>query len=256
MYVLLLQVGCTNMKASIFAAGGYFSSSLVIDTYKDDRNKLERELERAIGKGTFKRTSLTNEDRRMMMYQFERYTIVRHPLERIVSAYRSKFIRPLLWHPPPTVAYFENMKHTALQSCEPQLYQKWKKEKVANVNVTFSCFINWLVKYGKDDHFMTLVDNCQPCRMHYHFYGNFKSFVNDGKQILSRFTNDLSSFSSDSYHPKGKETRDLLPAYYSQLSPSLKETLLQHIKLDLEFYHTLYPKEKQMTKDLLGLDVS
>ena len=75
------------MKSSIFVAGGYFSSSLVADTYHDDRNRLKEEIEKAIWKGTFRNNSLTDEIRQMMMYQFKRYTVVRHPLERHVSAF-------------------------------------------------------------------------------------------------------------------------------------------------------------------------
>ena len=254
MFVLLLQVGCTNMKSNIFVAGGYLSSSLVIDTYRHDRDTLENQLKLAIKNGTFLNVSLTDEKRRMMMYEFERYTMVRHPLERLVSAFRNKFKNPVLRDPKPK--HFEYMKQTALRKCEPQLYEKWKKKEVVNVIVNFTCFVIWLAEYsapGGDDHFMTLVDNCQPCHMRYHFYGNFKSFVNDGKQILSRFSNDLSSFANESYYKKGKETHELLPAHYSQLTPRLKKTLYQHIKLDLEFYHTIYPAGIQLTKDLLGL---
>ena len=256
MFVLLLQVGCTNMKSSIFVAGGYLSPSLLNATYYDNKNRLEKELEKAIRKGTFQNSSLTDEKKRMMMYQFERYTLVRHPLERLVSAFRDKLESPLLRNP--SNRYFENMKRAALKRCEPKLYEKWMNDKVVNVTVNFTCYIIWLAIYDApwgDDHFMTLVDNCQPCRMHYHFYGNFKSFVNDGKQILSRFSNDLSSFVSGSYYAKGAETHELLPAYYSQLTPSLKKSLHQRIQLDLEFYHTLYPAGMQLTKDLLGLDV-
>ena len=129
------------MKSSIFVAGGYFSSSLVNDTYKDDRDRLEKELEKAIQKGTFLNSSLTNENWWMMMYEFERYTIVRHPLERLVSAYRSKLRKPLLWKPQPSqLSYFEETKHTVLRKCEPDLYEKWKEEK-ANVTINFTCYI-------------------------------------------------------------------------------------------------------------------
>ena len=192
MFVLLLQVGCTNMKSSIFVAGGYLSSSLFNATYYDHKNRLEEELEKAIKKGTFQNASLTDEKRRTMMYSFERYTIVRYPLERLVSAFRDKLERPLVRNPKDR--YFENMKQAAMRKCDPQLYNKWMNKEVANVSVNFIFYIIWLAKYGApggDDHFMTLADNCQPCCMHYHFYGNFKSFVNDGKQILSRFSNDL-----------------------------------------------------------------
>ena len=242
------------MKSSIFVAGGYLSSSVVNETYNDDRDRLQWLLEPAINRGTFANSLLTDENRRMMMYKFERYTIVRHPLERLVSAFQDKLRGPLLRNP--NSMLFEETKHSVLSRCDPQLYKKWKNGEVENVTIDFTCYIIWLAKYGAlggDDHFMTLMNNCQPCHMHYHFYGNFKNFVSDGKQILSRFSNDLSSFSRESYHTKGKETRELLPTYYSQLTPGLKKTLYQCIKLDLEFYHTLYPAEMQLTKDLLGL---
>ena len=243
------------MKTSIFTSVGYLSTSVL----KYPNVEIEKEREKAIKKGSFLNASLTDQSRRVMMYQFEKYTIVRHPLERLVSAYRNKMSRPLLrQHETASLAHFEKKKQSALSKCEPQLYQKWEKEEVDDVSLNFTCFIVWLTEYGGssvDDHFMMLVDNCQPCRMHYHFYGNFKSFVNDGRQILSKFTNDLSTFNNESYYKNGNKTRLLLPSYYSQLTVSLRKSLLHTIKLDLEFYHTLYPSEKQLTEDLLGLSI-
>ena len=253
MFALYLQVGCTNMKTSIFASGGYLSPSVL--NYPPVQ--LEKEREKAIRKGSFLNASMTDQSRRVMMYQFEKYIMVRHPLERLVSAYRDKMLDPLLRKTErKELQYFEKLKQAALNKCEPQLYQNWTKEEVDDVSLNFTCFIIWLTKYGgvrTDDHFMMLVDNCQPCHMHYDFYGNFKSFVNDGRQILSKFTDDLSSFKNAGYYPKGNETQLLLSTYYSQLTPSLRKNLHHTIKLDLEFYHTLYPSDEQLTQDLLGL---
>ena len=243
------------MKTSIFASAGYLSPSVL----KYPHIEIEKELEKAIEKGSFLNASLTDQSRRVMMYQFEKYTVVRHPLERLVSAYRDKISHPLLRKTERKgLQYFEKLKQTALSNCEPQLYQNWINEEVENASLNFTCFIIWLTKYGgvrADDHFMTLVDNCQPCRMHYDFYGNFKSFVSEGRQILSKFTNDLSIFNNVGYYPKGNETQSLLSTYYSQLTPSLRKNLYDTINLDLEFYHTLYPSEKQLTEDLLGLSL-
>ena len=253
MCFLLPQVGCTNMKASIFASNGYLSPSLL--KFRYDKSVIEKELEKAISKGSFLNASLTDGSRQKMMHQYEKFTIVRHPLERLVSAYRDKFSRPLIRHPKQIDNYFENLKQSVLSKCEPHLHQKWKKKEVEDVSLNFTCFIVWMTVYGgawADDHVMMLVDNCQPCRMLYHFYGNFKSFINDGRQILSKFTDDLSPFANESYYTKGNGTNQLVPSYYSQLTPSLRKNLQETIKLDLEFYHTLYPSEKQLTEDLLG----
>ena len=243
------------MKTGIFVSSGYLSPTVLKLGYHD--LEIEKQQEEAIQKGSFLNASLSDENRRMMIHQFEKYTIVRHPLERLVSAYRDKMPGTLLRQPEgQAVPYFEELKQSALSNCEPQLYRKWKKEEVEDLSVNFTCFIIWYTKHGgvsADDHFMMLVDNCQPCRMHYHFYGNFKNFINDARQILSRFTDDLSTLSNASYYTKGNGTQTLLSSYYSQLTPSLRKNLQETIKLDLEFYHTLYPSEKQLTEDLLGL---
>ena len=242
------------MKASIFASSGHLSPSLL--KFRYDKSVIESELEKAISKGSFLSNSLTDSIRKRMIYQYDKYTIVRHPLERVVSVYRDKMSGPLSRKPQPIDQYFAKFKQSALSKCDPQLHKKWKEKGVDDVSVSFTCFIVWYTKHGgvwADDHFMMLVDNCQPCRMHYHFYGNFKSFVNDGRQILSKFTDDLSPFANESYYTKGNGTNQLLPSYYSQLTPSLRKSLQETIKLDLDFYHTLYPSGKQLTEDLLDL---
>lgn len=214
----------------------------------------EKKLERALNKASFRNTSLTDETRLWMMSRFEKYTIIRHPLERLASAYRDKMSGPLLRVIKP-FNYFQHLKHSVLEEYEPHLYRKWKEERSLNLSVSFAVFVDWLTEHNSseiNEHFTMQVDNCQPCRVHYHFYGNFKTFVNDSLQILSKFTDNVSSFSHKGYHAQGLETRQLLPTYFSQLTPSHRENLRLHMQLELDFYHSLYPSEKQLTEDLLG----
>ena len=220
---------------------------------------VEKKLERALKRASFLRRSLTNETMLTMISQFQKFTIIRHPLERLTSAYRDKMSKPLpreLRKKPSF--YFDHLKHSIVQEYEPYLYQKWEEEgKRTNLSVSFPVFVTWLIERNSsevvNEHFTMQVDNCQPCRMRYHFYGNFKTFVNDSLQILSKFTNNLAPFSNEGYYSPGLETRQLLPAFFSQLAPALKERLLEHMQLELDFYHSLYPSEKQLTEDLLGL---
>ena len=245
------------MRVSLLVASNRLSR--VVLKLRHRKEYVEKKLEKALKKASFLNYSLNNETMLLMISQFQKYTIVRHPLERLTSAYRDKLASPLLRVVNSrTFTYFEHLKYSILQAYEPYLYQKWEAErKMADVSVTFPVFVTWLTEHNSsevvNEHFAMQVDNCQPCRMHYHFYGNFKTFVNDSIQILSKFTSNLSPFSENGYYKPGLETRQLLPTYYSQLSPILKERLRQHMKLELDFYHSLYPSEKHLTDDLLGV---
>ena len=245
------------MRVSILVSSKRVSSLVL--KMKHKKEYVERKLERALKKASFLNIKLTNETMLSMVSQFQKYTIVRHPLERLASAYRDKLAGRL-----PNVLkekpfkYFEKLKHSILQEYDPYLYQRWEdRGKNFNVSVSFPVFVAWLTERNSsevvNEHFTMQVDNCQPCRMHYHFYGNFKTFVNDSLQILSKFTKDLSPFSDKGYYKPGQETHQLLPTYYSQLTPVLKERLQLHMELELDFYHSLYPSEKQLTASLLGL---
>ena len=243
------------MKISILIAQQHLSR-IVLRILHRRRDTVELKLERALQKASLMNTNLTNPDLMAKITSFKRFVILRHPLDRLVSAFRDKLGAPLVKNPPSSrYNYFEELKHAILLKFHPNSYQVWKLSEVEQkLYLPFSTFIRWLIDSNEGDlneHFQTQFTVCQPCLIQYSFYGDFRRFSDDGLQILNQFTSDVSAFDQKGYHSH-KVTRLLLHLYYGQLKTKLKQALWRRWEREIEFYHTLYPNEQSFTEKLLG----
>ncbi len=104
-----------------------------------------------------------------------------------------------------------------------------------------------------NEHFTPQYHTSQPCRVRYDYYGNFDNFENDFFVILNKFNIDGSAVLNQL--PKGNVTATLLKidSSWSPLPLQLKHKLYEKYKIDFEFYHSLYPAERSITKKYLEL---
>ena len=204
--------------------------------------RIRKKLWRAMEMITFTNDRLTDEERFRMIHTYKRFTILRHPLERILSAYIDKIRDPKPSDGSP-LSYFDRLKDTILSATGVH----------GNANVSFNAFLQWLVSQSHttlNEHFMPQYYNCEPCRMDYHFYGNFENFSKDANSILEEFKPGLRLVVSHSYH-KQTSTSSLMSSYYAGVPPWLKKALHENLFLELEFYHSLFPQHEHLTKELL-----
>ena len=215
---------------------------------------MERRMELALKKVTFLNEELSEDEKLFRILRFNRYTIVRHPLERLLSAYIDKIKGPVLKviHP---VNYFERLKQEIFKKYCHNEFEVWKQSNRSESYISFTTFLKWITNENIttiNEHFMPQYYNCEPCRMDYHFYGNFKNFSKDAAQILEQFSPSLELLQT-SYHPPGKTTSDIMTDYYSQVSKQLKQSLYFKFSIEFDFYHSLYPSEKAWTYKLLEI---
>lgn len=195
------------------------------------------------------------------MKSYKKYVMVRHPLQRILSAYLDKLGHPLtrVNHP---YSYFEQLKHHIMQAVSPVKYSHWVASNGTALRVEFEQFITWLVVQpdlaSLNEHFSPQYYNSQPCRVRYDFYGNFDNFKDDFMKILAKFRIDGSSFlqtpsSSSSSSGHGRPMSQKLHLFWSPLAQRLKHKLYKKFKVDFDYYHSLYPTEVSITKRYLEL---
>lgn len=220
---------------------------------RQNRDYAEIMIKKAIKTATLLDKQLTEENITDRIQNYRKYVILRHPLERLVAAYRDKLSAPLIRSP--KRKYFELLKHNILLQYHPNAHRMWQSNSNhPNVFVPFEAFIHFIVDSNDEElneHFQTQLTVCKPCLMQYNFYGDFRNYSRDAMKILQQFTSDVSGFTSSGYHKPAMETRALLQMYYSQLSSALKEALAHKWQLELEFYHLLFPDEQQLTERLL-----
>jgi hypothetical protein len=115
------------------------------------------------------------------------------------------------------------------------------------IQVDFEAYLQWIIdtpRYMLNEHFAPIIELAQPCRVKYHFYGNFETYSTDVKAIISRLGTPQEWFTDISSHKEGEKTSDKMIPFYSTVRREVKEQLIQAISDDLEFYYTLFPEEE------------
>ena len=206
-----------------------------------------------IQKSSFLRSSLTDDQRKVMVKDYYKFTIIRNPLERLLSAFRNK-IEPPLDNAMVNSDLFHRLRK--------QILMRYRKDSItshgtASLRVKFAEYIRWIIDERNDainEHFSPVIDNIYPCRIRYDFYGNFKQLGADVARIMDKLHASYEYFRNSSYHRPGEETKDYLEQYYSQLDRDLKYRLFEDFRQELDFYYHLYPEERNSHIAFLGVD--
>ena len=228
----------------------------------------------AIVQSSFKNPNLTDRERIFQLKNYYKFMMVRNPLERLVSAYRSKIEQPLIFlkfdrQPRPIVTNITKaMRYMGLEEAHkrlifskyrPGILRRWAKSNGSyNISVEFPTYVRWIMDSRDADlneHFSSILHNAAPCRVDYHLYLNFKNYSRDVHLLISRLNTSTDYFVDRDYHTKpGSDTRSTLPHYYSQLSPDSRRRLFARMAPELDFYYHLYPEEQLSHIPLLGVN--
>lgn len=115
---------------------------------------------------------------------YTKFTFIRHPLVRFVSAYSSKF----------TVAKYPDYWIPVGTEIIRQFRPNATKESLAKGHdVTFQEFTayviaEWMKGNKLDVHWRSLHDLCQPCAIHYQVIGTIETIHEDWQMILTNVT--------------------------------------------------------------------
>ena len=169
-----------------------------------------------------------------------KFTIMRSPLERLVSGYRDKLLPASKKD-----THFFNMKSNILKKYDPD-----------SETLNFKTFIKWIVDAtdeGLDRHFRPAYVSKYPCIIQYHYYGNFKHISTDMHKMMDKFHIPRNLYRDSGYYGSGKNTSDYLESYYATLDEDLKWALYEDFSIEFDFYYRLFPEEEDSHMKLLGL---
>ena len=202
-------------------------------------------------------------EQRAVVKDYYKFVMFRHPLERLLSGYRSKMSMAMAQKRKSTDEHnrdiqgeiFLTEKRHIIAHSSPYEYKKWKAAHESYpVNITFSDFIDyWLTSksLSQEPHFNTVVNICKLCTVKYDYYGNFKTFERDSKLLM-----DTIGALKEEMRPQYPEPSDkLVSKFYGQLGQNKKIKIVQKLAPDLELYYMLFPPEKDSHKHMLGIDV-
>lgn len=188
--------------------------------------------------------------------QYYKFTIVRNPLERLVSSYRNKIEPPLVGN---SLKFPNYIKRQIFEQYRPVVYQHWLSNGGNyNISITFSEFVEYFINSFKDHlnpHIKPFTRLCHPCNIPYDFYAHFKHYSRDVKMMIAEVGMDRSH-----YHDKGlysssnQTTANLLDRYYHTLTRMQRARLYDVMRDELLFYYHLYPGERNSHKQLLSIN--
>lgn len=145
------------------------------------------------------------QERKERLKTYKKFLFVRHPFERLLSAYREKF---------------ESQDEKSLVfkvKFGPQIVAGYQLGDV----ISFSDFVDYVLRASRmlnsslDVHWATYGELCRPCFVHYDFIGNYETLVEDSENIL-----DHIGAPKYLHFPPRKPSRssDLVKKYFSTLS--------------------------------------
>lgn len=166
---------------------------------------------------------------------------IRHPPERVLSAYRNKIEHPLTTNPIEQ-SIWDEVRYAVLNS-----YRIKFNNKIANgesdVYPTFAEFLHFL--YDSDpvsmnEHYKPMVELCQPCAVRYNFIGNFGTLRSHADAVLNFLHINQTVFWDRGKH-HSNPTIAYIKKYYSKLQPIDFERLEDRFANDINLYNYLFP---------------
>jgi hypothetical protein len=257
------KVGCSNWKRTF----------LVLEGRLPVPHEGEKRPSEAFLNSASKLRDLPDKEREWRLKEYRKFTLMRDPLERIVSGYNNKINHPLSKN---QSVFPEFVKYDILKRFSPQSIQEYEaSNRRAEVIPTFEDFLQYLAAADQDmlnEHFKSFMKLCHPCYVDYHFYGNFKLLPDEAFTMMDHFNIPREYYPLAVSHP-GLSTSNLLPLYYSNMTPQQKvvyarelaashhasmpqfphkilseqlySTIVSTFLDDLELYYALYPEEKR-----------
>ena len=253
MFCLVEKNGNSNIRLLLFKAAGYVPPTTPQDQYTSIINKHTHQIHAG-----YQRVLRKGETMESIWPQYFKMVMVRNPLDRLVSGYKNKIGHPVLRERSERgdINYSNDRRLEVFKSISPDKYEEWLHNKSIEYTVSFSEFIQFVIKMPNvklDVHFRPVINICSPCSVQYDFYGAFKNFKEDSQFLVEKLGGKPEYIYRHRAIASGKAA-DLLDSYYSQLSPAVKEQLFRDWYRELEFYYHLYPEERHSHKALLNID--
>lgn len=246
--------GCTNLKLLFYVNQGLLSPAEL----EKPRDQVDQDyLMTLVYDNSLLR--LDDETRQKYMTTFFKFVMVRHPLERLVSAFRSKIERYNLTGMQRNTPHYNWARLAILKSIHPKFYDKWIRTGMRPIPISFSDFIDYWLQptdtgFEFDDHFRSLLLICRPCTTRFDFYGNFRNFKQDAQVLIHKIKADSSDL-RQGYYSEESSTEQQVTHYYSTLSSRQKRDIIRKLSLELEFHYTIFPEERDSHKKMMDIDM-
>ncbi|XP_043664751.1 carbohydrate sulfotransferase 11-like [Vespula pensylvanica] len=223
LYCYVPKVACTNWKRVLMIATGKWPGN----------DPLEIPADQAHSPGVFLRLSnYTAPEIEKKLTSYDKLIVVRHPFERLLSAYRNKL-----------EAKHEKSSRYFQTRFGKKIIKKYRvnatQESLQNGDdVTFREFVEFITNDTengtRNEHWRPIYELCQPCVVNYNLVSKYETLVEDATEVLERM--NVVSVNFPSKPPSSEPTSKKLDRYYSTLSYKQLRKLEDLYKLDMKLF--------------------
>ena len=158
--------------------------------------------------------------------RFTSFLFVRHPLDRLLSAYRGKI---------------ESHGVQRIEESVKAISVLHRKTYTSDVNITFSEFVDWLLaKKDNDNHWKSFENTCYPCHVMYKYIGHVETLREDTFYILLELYGEDAAKRMLDHVPHLNQNDQMgmkrFVAYFRQLSRKQLHALNLYVDGDLKAF--------------------
>uniref|UniRef100_A0A2D4N9D5 Carbohydrate sulfotransferase n=1 Tax=Micrurus spixii TaxID=129469 RepID=A0A2D4N9D5_9SAUR len=223
-YCEVPKVGCTNWKKIVLL----LTLNLSRDAFEVNRDEIHKTnlLKRLSSYPSKKQAELLN--------SFTKVMFTRHPLERLVSAYRDKLL------------HGESYYATTVANEIKALFRKDNKFTGA---VTFQEFVNYVVTKSDEDldvHWKPMFQLCDPCNIHYDILGKYETLEEDVSHTLSRIgVAEIVRYPDSKFYTQ-RTNKNFTIQYLKKLDWNQMQKLTKVYQTDFSLFNYSFTVEMQM----------
>ena len=174
---------------------------------------------------------LTEKEYHEKYFDYNTIMSVRHPIERIVSAYRNKLLNRM--------GKFKQMgEHMK------ELYRKDRSPEAMKPKVYFNEFIQYFLNYPRDEHWDTYINLCNPCKINYDMVIRHETFQMDFANVMKMYSNlTLTQAKALMLHRNGsggKSSSDLAKKLMAEIPNHARDQIYRVFKDDFDLFEYDY----------------
>ncbi|XP_026520378.1 carbohydrate sulfotransferase 9-like [Notechis scutatus] len=224
-YCEVPKVGCTNWKKIV-----------LLLTLNLSRHAFEVSQDEIHKTNLLKRlSSYPSKQQAKLLNSFTKVMFTRHPLERLVSAYRDKLL-----HDEP---YYRTTVANEIKAM-------FRKDNNFTGAVTFQEFVNYVVTRSNeylDVHWKPMFQLCDPCNIHYDILGKYETLGEDVSHTLSRIgVTEIVRYPDSKFYTQ-RTNKKLTIQYLKKLDWNQMEKLMKLYQPDFSLFNYTFTVEMEMT---------
>lgn len=217
LYCYVPKVACTNLKRVFLLLTGRMNETDPIKLKSAD-------VHSGLDKYLTYLDSLPAPGIKYRFLHYKKVVFVREPLERILSAYRNKFVQN-------GNSYFK-------EKFGRKIIKRYRenpsiKSLDKGNDVTFKEFVQYLLdertkELGYNEHWESFHNLCHPCHIRYNFIGKYETLDEDVDGLLRVLkVDDKIQFPKRDDMYKTLKTEDMMLKFYRELQPEMLKELLK-----------------------------